>query len=178
MRGMVLTATKTEASGARWAMRKRAARMPSMAVVVGTRRVILASEARIASICRARFASRSSRRSGKEISVGIAGTVGDGGMMPGCGRGCKGLSPVREAEMDDETFNMSMRKYLKQVGVTSQQAIERHVREHGDVAGRLKVRTVRDHRGARDGACGGGGDRPRVKGGRFRLAGQGVRGEC
>ena len=44
--------------------------------------------------------------------------------------------------MDDEAFNMSMRKYLKQVGVTSQQAIERHVREHGDVSGRLKVRTV------------------------------------
>ena len=44
--------------------------------------------------------------------------------------------------MDDEAFNMSMRKYLKQVGVTSQQAIERHVREHGDLSGRLKVRTV------------------------------------
>lgn len=44
--------------------------------------------------------------------------------------------------MDDETFNMSMRKYLKQVGVTSQQAIERHVREHGDTTGALKVRTV------------------------------------
>jgi len=26
--------------------------------------------------------------------------------------------------------------------VTSQQAIERHVREHGDLSGRLKVRTV------------------------------------
>jgi hypothetical protein len=44
--------------------------------------------------------------------------------------------------MDEETFNMSMRKYLKKVGVTSQQAIERHVREHGDAAGSLKVRTV------------------------------------
>lgn len=44
--------------------------------------------------------------------------------------------------MDDDVFNMSMRKYLKQVGVTSQQAIERHVREHGDASGRLKVRTV------------------------------------
>jgi hypothetical protein len=44
--------------------------------------------------------------------------------------------------MDDETFNMSLRRYLKQVGVTSQQAIERHVREHGNLAGRLKVRTV------------------------------------
>ena len=44
--------------------------------------------------------------------------------------------------MDEATFNMSMRKYLKQVGVTSQQAIEKHVREHGDTSGRLKVRTV------------------------------------
>ncbi len=44
--------------------------------------------------------------------------------------------------MNDETFNMSLRKYLKEVGVTSQQAIERHVREHGDVSGRLKVKTV------------------------------------
>ena len=44
--------------------------------------------------------------------------------------------------MNEDTFNMSLRKYLKQVGVTSQQAIERHVREHGDSSGRLKVRTV------------------------------------
>jgi len=44
--------------------------------------------------------------------------------------------------MDEATFNMSIRKYLKQVGVTSQQAIEKHVREHGDTSGRLKVRTV------------------------------------
>lgn len=44
--------------------------------------------------------------------------------------------------MSDETFNMSMRKYLKQVGVTSQQAIERHVRSHGDAGGTLKVKTV------------------------------------
>jgi hypothetical protein len=44
--------------------------------------------------------------------------------------------------MDEAKFNMSMRKYLKQVGVTSQQAIERHVREHGDDTGTLKVRTV------------------------------------
>lgn len=45
--------------------------------------------------------------------------------------------------MDDERFNMSMRKYLKQVGVTSQQAIETLVREH-DLAGKgaLKVKMV------------------------------------
>ncbi len=33
--------------------------------------------------------------------------------------------------MDDE-FNMSMRKFLKQVGVTSQQAIEEAMRAAGD----------------------------------------------
>lgn len=44
--------------------------------------------------------------------------------------------------MNEERFNMSMRKYLKTVGVTSQQAIERHVREHGDRHGTLRVRTV------------------------------------
>ena len=44
--------------------------------------------------------------------------------------------------MDEETFNMSLRKYLKQVGVTSQQAVERYVREQGNGVGRLKVRTV------------------------------------
>ena len=42
--------------------------------------------------------------------------------------------------MSDD-FNMSMRKFLKQVGVTSQQAIERVVRE-GDLGGKLKVRMV------------------------------------
>lgn len=45
--------------------------------------------------------------------------------------------------MDDERFNMSLRKFLKQVGVTSQSAIERIVREH-DLAGKgpLKVKVV------------------------------------
>ena len=41
----------------------------------------------------------------------------------------------------DEAFNMSMRKFLKQVGVTSQQAIEAHVRERGG-SGTLPVRVV------------------------------------
>lgn len=44
--------------------------------------------------------------------------------------------------MNDSRFNMSMRKYLKQVGVTSQQAIEALVRERSIEAGKLKVRTV------------------------------------
>ncbi|MBC7153481.1 MAG: hypothetical protein H5U19_02435 [Rhodobacteraceae bacterium] len=37
--------------------------------------------------------------------------------------------------MDDD-FNMSMRKFLKQVGVTSQQAIEEAMRKAGPAAGK------------------------------------------
>ena len=37
--------------------------------------------------------------------------------------------------MSDD-FNMSMRKFLKQVGVTSQQAIEEALRDAGDTTGR------------------------------------------
>ena len=45
--------------------------------------------------------------------------------------------------MDDQRFNMSMRKYLKEVGVTSQQAIEDVVRDEGlGGKGKLKVRMV------------------------------------
>ena len=45
--------------------------------------------------------------------------------------------------MDDDAFNMSMRKYLKEVGVTSQQAIEDVVRDEGlGGKGKLKVRMV------------------------------------
>lgn len=33
--------------------------------------------------------------------------------------------------MSDDTFNMTMRKFLKQVGVTSQQAIEEAMRTAG-----------------------------------------------
>ena len=35
-----------------------------------------------------------------------------------------------------EDFNMSMRKFLKQVGVTSQQAIESAMRDAGDTSGK------------------------------------------
>ena len=42
--------------------------------------------------------------------------------------------------MDDEAFNMSMRKFLKRVGVTSQQEIETAVREN---AGKLGAGPVR-----------------------------------
>lgn len=37
--------------------------------------------------------------------------------------------------MSDDSFNMSMRKFLKQVGVTSQQAIEEAMRAKGDTTG-------------------------------------------
>lgn len=39
--------------------------------------------------------------------------------------------------MDEETFNISMRKFLKKVGVTSQQEIEKAIRA-GVANGRLK----------------------------------------
>ena len=43
--------------------------------------------------------------------------------------------------MSDD-FNMSMRKFLKQVGVTSQQAIEEAMREKGKAGASYKVRAV------------------------------------
>jgi Family of unknown function (DUF6494) len=45
--------------------------------------------------------------------------------------------------MNEQRFNMSMRKFLKEVGVTSQQAIERVVREEKfGGKGKLKVKMV------------------------------------
>lgn len=45
--------------------------------------------------------------------------------------------------MNEERFNMSLRKFLKQVGVTSQQQIEKLVREGGaEGAETLKVKVV------------------------------------
>ena len=44
--------------------------------------------------------------------------------------------------MDENKFNMSLRKFLKQVGVTSQREIERTVRERGLQQGKLKVKMV------------------------------------
>ncbi|PWR04385.1 hypothetical protein DKT77_01520 [Meridianimarinicoccus roseus] len=43
--------------------------------------------------------------------------------------------------MSDDDFNMSMRKFLKQVGVTSQQAIEEAVRD-ADAAGPFEAKVV------------------------------------
>ena len=45
--------------------------------------------------------------------------------------------------MDEDRFNMSMRRFLKEVGVTSQQAIEHAVREGGlGRTSKLKVKVV------------------------------------
>jgi hypothetical protein len=44
--------------------------------------------------------------------------------------------------MNEEKFNMSLRKFLKQVGVTSQREIERVAREGKASAGKLKVKMV------------------------------------
>lgn len=45
--------------------------------------------------------------------------------------------------MDEERFNMSMRQFLKAVGVTSQQSIEQVVRDEGlGGKGKLKVKMV------------------------------------
>ena len=45
--------------------------------------------------------------------------------------------------MHNETFNLSLRRFLKEVGISSQQEIERIVRDN-DLAGKgpLKVRMV------------------------------------
>jgi hypothetical protein len=42
--------------------------------------------------------------------------------------------------MDEDAFNMAIRKFLKEVGVTSQREIERVVREHKFEGERLKLR--------------------------------------
>ncbi|MEM9431352.1 MAG: DUF6494 family protein [Pseudomonadota bacterium] len=44
--------------------------------------------------------------------------------------------------MSDDAVNMSMRKFLKQVGVTSQQAIEAAIREKGGLEAPVGVRVV------------------------------------
>jgi hypothetical protein len=44
--------------------------------------------------------------------------------------------------MNEEKFNMSMRKFLKHVGVTSQQEIEKAIRASGRNDGRIAVKVV------------------------------------
>ena len=42
--------------------------------------------------------------------------------------------------MDEDAFNMELRKFLKEVGVTSQREIERIARENGVAGGKLRLR--------------------------------------
>ncbi len=45
--------------------------------------------------------------------------------------------------MENERFNLSLRRFLKEVGISSQQEIERTVREHKLAGkGRLRVKMV------------------------------------
>ncbi len=44
--------------------------------------------------------------------------------------------------MSEEAFNMALRKFLKQVGVTSQREIEKIVRSGETSNGKLKVKMV------------------------------------
>jgi hypothetical protein len=44
--------------------------------------------------------------------------------------------------MNEDKFNMSLRKFLKQVGVTSQREIERVARAQGPGQSKLKVKIV------------------------------------
>jgi phosphoserine phosphatase len=43
---------------------------------------------------------------------------------------------------EEDQFNMSVRRFLKHLGITSQQEIERLVRERQLTSGKLKVRAV------------------------------------
>jgi hypothetical protein len=52
-------------------------------------------------------------------------------------------SPFLEATMNEDTFNMEVRKFLKKVGLTSQREIENAVREavqSGRLAGNEKLK--------------------------------------
>src|SRR4051794_9170429 len=44
--------------------------------------------------------------------------------------------------MDEDRFNMELRKFLKEVGVTSQREVERVVREGAGAGGSLRLRMV------------------------------------
>ena len=44
--------------------------------------------------------------------------------------------------MDEDRFNLALRGFLKEVGVTSQREVEKLVREHPTREGRLRLRMV------------------------------------
>ena len=58
-------------------------------------------------------------------------------------RPAHGAVNAKGEDMESERFNLSLRKFLKHVGITSQQEIERVVREGGlEGKGKLKVKMV------------------------------------
>jgi hypothetical protein len=50
------------------------------------------------------------------------------------------MASNEEITMDEDQFNMAVRKFLKEVGVTSQREIERLVRERGIKSTNLRLR--------------------------------------
>ena len=44
--------------------------------------------------------------------------------------------------MDEDRFNMALRKFLKEVGVTSQREVEKLAREHAGQGDTLRLRMV------------------------------------
>jgi Family of unknown function (DUF6494) len=59
------------------------------------------------------------------------------------------LTYRRENAMENERFNLSLRRFLKEVGISSQQAIEEMVRNQGLAGkGKLKVKMVLTAEGA------------------------------
>jgi hypothetical protein len=44
--------------------------------------------------------------------------------------------------MDEDRFNLALRRFLKEVGVTSQREVEKVVREHAPQSGTLRLRMV------------------------------------
>lgn len=60
----------------------------------------------------------------------------DQAVPPSAGAGGPQVSTTQGASMNDETLNMSIRKFLKSVGVNAQLAIEKAVRE-ASAGGRL-----------------------------------------
>jgi len=58
---------------------------------------------------------------------------------------CYGALPRDRKEttaMDEDRFNMALRKFLKEVGVTSQREVEKLAREHAGQGDALRLRMV------------------------------------
>src|SRR5262249_26054945 len=79
---------------------------------------------------------------GVPLQDGSAASQGSAGARAGrAGYDC-GNDRCEDPPMNEDKFNMSLRKFLKQVGVTSQREIERIVRDKGMDRGTLKVKIV------------------------------------